>query len=115
MGLDITLTTKKHEIDFRKHNHIFRFVESRIDGEIENCKNYKLKKSEIEELLNRVNTVLDDHSKAEELLPTQGGFFFGNTVYNDDYFEDLEYAKRELTAMLADWVGCEKATFWAWW
>lgn len=115
MGLDITLKTKSHSIDFRKQNYIFRFVEDRIDGKIKNCENYELGKAEIEELLNRVNTVLDDHSKAQELLPTQAGFFFGNTEYNKYYFDDLEYAKRELTAMLADWDGDEKATFWAWW
>ena len=115
MGLDISLKTKTHDIDFRKHNYLFRWVENRIDGEIENCKNYKLTKSDIEELLNSVNEVLADHSKAQELLPTQEGFFFGNTEYDEWYFEDLEYAQRELTAMLADWVGREKATFWAWW
>lgn len=115
MGLDISLTTNNHDIDFRKHNYLFRWVEKRIDGEIENCKHYKLKKSDIEELLNSVNEVLADHSKAQELLPTQGGFFFGNTEYTEWYFIDLEYAQRELTAMLADWVGNEKATFWAWW
>jgi len=114
MGLDISITTKKHDIDFRKHNYLFRWVENRI-GEIENCKHYKLKKSDIEELLNSVNEVLADHSKAQELLPTQSGFFFGSTEYDEWYFNDLEYAQQELTAMLADWVGNEKATFWAWW
>ena len=71
MGLDISLTTKKHDIDFRKHNYLFRWVENRL-GEIENCKHYKLPKSDIEELLNSVNEVLADHSKAKELLPTGG-------------------------------------------
>lgn len=37
MGLDITLKTKSHSIDFRKQNYIFRFVEDRIDGKIKNC------------------------------------------------------------------------------
>ena len=114
MGLDISLKTKKHDIDFRKHNYLFAWVETRI-GEIENCKHYKLKKSDIEELLNSVNEVLADHSKASELLPTQAGFFFGNTEYNEYYFEDLEYARDNLSEMLADWVKNEKATFWAWW
>lgn len=34
--------------------------------------------------------VLADHSKAEELLPSQSGFFFGGTDYDEWYFKDLE-------------------------
>lgn len=26
MGLDISLTTKTHDIDFRKHNYLFRYL-----------------------------------------------------------------------------------------
>lgn len=35
-------------------------------------------------------TVLKDHSKAKELLPTCDGFFFGSTEYDDYYFEQLQ-------------------------
>lgn len=35
--------------------------------------------------------VLDDHSLASELLPTQSGFFFGGTEYDEYYFLDLDY------------------------
>lgn len=114
MGLDINIKTKKHDDDFRKHNYLFRWVESRI-GTIENEETYLLSKDDIQSLLNDINTVLDDHSKAEELLPTQSGFFFGNTEYNNDYFEDLEYAKNTLSAMIDDWEEGEDAEFWAWW
>jgi len=34
--------------------------------------------------------VLKDREKAEELLPTQEGFFFGSTEYDEYYFEALE-------------------------
>ena len=36
------------------------------------------------------NQVLKDHSKAEELLPTMSGFFFGSTDYDDYYYKDVE-------------------------
>ena len=114
MGLDITLRTKNHEIDFRKHNYLFRWVETQV-GEIENCKEYELTKVQVADLLARVNAVLADHGKAEELLPTQAGFFFGGTRYDDWYFDDLEYAKENLTDMLADMEDGETATFWSWW
>jgi hypothetical protein len=42
------------------------------------------------ELLDLCKQVLADHSKAEELLPNQEGFFFGSTNYDELYFSDLE-------------------------
>lgn len=40
--------------------------------------------------------VIVDESVAEKLLPTQSGFFFGNTDYNEWYVEDLQETKRIL-------------------
>ena len=71
MGLDINLKTKKHDDDFRKHNYLFRWVENRV-GDIENEETYYLEKQDIQDLLDTINEVLDDHSKAKELLPTHG-------------------------------------------
>lgn len=45
--------------------------------------------------------VLDDHSKAQELLPTQGGFFFGGTEYDESYFQDLEDTIKILDPLIA--------------
>ena len=112
MGLDINITTKKHDNDFRKHNYLFRWVENRV-GDIENEQTYYLEKQDIQDLLDSINEVLDDHSKAEDVLPTQSGFFFGSTEYDEGYFEDLEYAKDKLSAMIDDWEDGEQAEFWA--
>ena len=115
MGLDITLSTKKHEIYFRKHNYLMAWVEKTTGNEIENCKDIDLTKDQLESLLASINEVLADHGKAPSLLPTQSGFFFGSTEYDEWYFEDLEYAKEHLTGMLADMADEEIATFNAWW
>ena len=40
--------------------------------------------------MNACEDVLDDHSKAEQLLPTGAGFFFGNTDYDEYYFEKVQ-------------------------
>lgn len=37
---------------------------------------------------------------AEELLPTQGGFFFGGTDYNEYYMQDIKYTIEMLTKAL---------------
>lgn len=39
---------------------------------------------------------------AESLLPTQSGFFFGGTNYDQWYYEQLEYTRDILTEILAE-------------
>ena len=81
---------------WRKANQIHRwFVEHIQDGD-DNCREYEVDKSQLVELLAAVEEVLADHSKAEELLPTQEGFFFGGTEYDDDYFGDLDSTAKVL-------------------
>jgi hypothetical protein len=40
---------------------------------------------------------------AEELLPTQSGFFFGSTEYNGYYFSDITDCKQQFTKLLKNW------------
>ena len=66
---------------FRKVNFLLPFFEYG-----ENCSRLEIDGDKIDELLVKCKQVLEDNSLAETLLPTQGGFFFGNTEYNDWYF-----------------------------
>lgn len=45
---------------------------------------------------------LADTTKAEELLPTQEGFFFGGTSYDQWYWWDLQYTVAKLDALMED-------------
>ena len=44
--------------------------------------------------------VLEDSSVAEELLPTQEGFFFGGTEYDEWYWNDLEMTVKGIDAIM---------------
>jgi hypothetical protein len=44
--------------------------------------------------------VIEDPSVAKVLLPTQEGFFFGSTDYDQYYFEDIEATEKMLTELL---------------
>jgi len=44
---------------------------------------------------------IEDPSTAEELLPTEEGFFFGGTSYDQWYYEDLQRTKDMLDKELA--------------
>lgn len=97
MGLDIYVTKVKHrEIGyFRKVNFLVAFFEKK-GFDVQKQTPFAFDKEVAEELLDLCNQVLEDHSKAEELLPTMGGFFFGSTDYDEYYFQDVE--------LVRDWV-----------
>lgn len=46
--------------------------------------------------------VIKDSSVAQENLPTQSGFFFGGTDYDEWYYRDIEHTKKELERVLAN-------------
>ena len=86
---------------WRKANAIHNwFVKNVQDGQ-DDCGHYAVTQADLQNLLDVVTEVLDDHSKAHELLPTQSGFFFGNTEYGDWYFQDLQHTKDSLTNLLS--------------
>jgi len=99
---------------WRKSNQIHMFfVDSCQDG-VDDCRSAYVSQDVLDDLLQRCNDVLNDHSKAEELLPTTDGFFFGGSDYGDWYFSDLEYTKEvleKLNALEGDW-GFEYNSSW---
>ena len=75
---------------WRKANQIHRwFVENIQDGN-DDCKEYWVPAHKLHELYNICKKVLRNHKLAPELLPTQSGFFFGGTDYDEYYFEDIK-------------------------
>lgn len=125
MGLDQKLVITKREkvATFRKENHLRQwFIDHDIIDDEDNCVYRRIEKEELVELINDIKAVLEDHSKAEDLLPLcDGGFFFG--VYSDDadaynkfYFEDLENELVQLTEVLnkVDWEN-ECLEYYDWW
>ena len=48
------------------------------------------------------NMVIKDDSVAMELLPSEGGFFFGSTEYNQYYIQDLKHTIEICDKALAD-------------
>jgi hypothetical protein len=86
---------------WRKANAVHQwFVDNCQKGE-DDCREAYVSREQLEELLGVVNEVLADHSKADELLPTQSGFFFGSTEYDEYYFGDLELTKKILKNALS--------------
>jgi len=91
----------KFEVAYwRKANHVHRwFVDNVQDGTDEGQTAY-VSDDQLRELRNLAQEVLDDHKLAEDLLPTQEGFFFGSTGYDEGYFTDLEDTVKQLDMAL---------------
>lgn len=49
--------------------------------------------------------VILDHRVAEELLPAQGGFFFGGTDYDQWYLRDVKHTKTGIDKVLENGAG----------
>lgn len=116
MGLDIYIEKKvrrsKELAYFRKANFLIPFIEDYYDiVELENCEEIKLDKYCIEELIIRCKQVLEDHSKAEELLPVKEGFFFGSTEYDQGYFENVQLVKDTCLDLLEEFSSLEDGEY----
>jgi hypothetical protein len=74
---------------WRKENAIHQwFVDNCQDG-VDDCRKSYVSREKLQELRSICERVLLDNSLADELLPTQSGFFFGSTEYDDWYFNGL--------------------------
>lgn len=78
---------------WRKSNAIHKWFVDNVQEGTDDCGEYEVSYEKLEELLDIINQILTDKSKADSLLPTQSGFFFGDTKYDQYYFDDLEYTK----------------------
>jgi len=86
---------------WRKANAIHKwFVEHCADG-VDNCQDIYVSVQKAKDLLNACNEVIADHSLAKSELPTQDGFFFGSTKYDEYYYEDIVYTKEILEKVIA--------------
>ena len=85
---------------WRKANALHKwFVDNCAEGE-DDCRKVYVSKEQLESLLSLCEEILKDHSKANELLPTQSGFFFGGLEYDEWYFQDLKYTRDLIKSIL---------------
>jgi hypothetical protein len=89
---------------WRKFNALHAwFVENCQDG-IDNCKEHYVSKQQLEELLSTLKEIdsSNEISTAEKNLPTQSGFFFGGTEYDEYYFEEVKETIETLESLLSE-------------
>jgi hypothetical protein len=75
---------------WRKANQIHKWFVDNVQEGNDNCGNYYVNSTTLEELLELCKKVQADHSLAESLLPSASGFFFGGTEYDEWYFDSID-------------------------
>jgi hypothetical protein len=124
MGLDMYLMKRQkgsnsHEDEaevayWRKANQIRGWFGEKVG--VANCEYSAVTKELLEELVRDCKEVLQDHDLAGRILPTQSGFFFGSTEYDEWYFDDLERTIEMVSRVIeeTDWE-TEEVAYFEWW
>ena len=86
---------------WRKANAVHQWFVKNVQDDVDDCKSYWVPRKKLLELQDVCNQVLADVTLASSLLPTQGGFFFGNLEYDEWYMENLEITLQNIQKALS--------------
>lgn len=122
MGLDMYLFERKTDTElmyWRKANQIRRwFVDHLNDFDpSDNLGKYDVSREVLQDLIDDIDYVLEDESieRAEEVMPTSSGFFFGNTEYDEYYFDKLRYTRERIQEILDTTSEEDEIYYTEWW
>ncbi len=100
-GIEPRLVFVRYEVlMWRKANAIHNWFVQNVQEGVDDCGEYEVSEEDLRKLLKDVEEVLKDKSKAPEILPTTDGFFFGDTDYDEYYFDDLKYTAKGIKNVL---------------
>lgn len=94
---------------WRKSNQIHAWFVREVQEGVDQCQTAYVDPDKLRELRALCRTVLDarngddGEAVAQRLLPTQAGFFFGGTGYDEYYYSDLQETVQALDRLLADY------------
>lgn len=98
MGLDHWVVARSKEennddegvfiAEWRKANAIHKWFVKHVQKGLDDCEEYQVTRDQLLALKNLCAQVLK--TKNTKLLPTQSGFFFGGTDYDDYYWDQLK-------------------------
>jgi hypothetical protein len=92
---------------WRKANYIHAwFVRNVQEGE-DDCRKYHVSNDDLSNLVSLCKQVLENPALASELLPTQPGFFFGSTNYDEYYVRAI----RDTVEMLEPYINDDTGYF----
>ena len=87
---------------WRKANQIHHWFVNQVQDGNDDCQLSVVPKEKLEELYEIVGRIKKNPKLASTLLPTQEGFFFGSTSYDQWYYDDIELTYQILSKVLQD-------------
>ena len=101
---------------WRKANAIHRWFVANVQNGEDKCEKHFVSREDLRALLSLCDQVLAerDPELADELLPTESGFFFGGTEYDDWYWEGIQETAdglRRIDAWIASDAGSSNWDF----
>ncbi len=87
---------------WRKANAIHDWFVREVQAGVDECQESPVSASKLKELRDLCREVMADKKKANLILPTKSGFFFGDTSYDEWYFMHIENTEKQLTEILED-------------
>lgn len=76
---------------WRKANAVHKYFVDKCANGVDECQRIFVPLGDLKVLVSICEQVLNDNALAPALLPTQDGFFFGSTDYDDYYFKKIKY------------------------
>ena len=76
---------------WRKANAIHNWFVNNVQDGVDNCENYNVSKAQLLQLREVCQRSIVNRDNGQPVeLETISGFFFGNTEYNEGYWQDLQ-------------------------
>jgi hypothetical protein len=92
---EVEMSYEEYNAYFRKVNFLFYYFDRTLGKMYDQCYAF-VELEDVDDLIDRCEQVLKDHKLAHSLLPTQDGFFFGSTDYDDWYFSDVKDCLKQM-------------------
>jgi hypothetical protein len=89
VGFEIDTVTAKIGY-WRKSNAIHKWFVDNVQDGVDDCGKYSVSWKDLDNLRAICQSVLETPERAPDLLPAQSGFFFGDTSYDEYYFDGLK-------------------------
>lgn len=85
---------------WRKANQIHKWFVDNVQNGKDECQKEYVSRDQLQALRDLCVQVIANPDQAEKLLPSESGFFFGGTSYDEGYFSDLEDTIKIIDAAL---------------
>ena len=92
---------------WRKANAIHKWFVDKVQEGVDDCKEYYVSPEQLKELLSICKKIVDNPAMSGNVLPTQSGFFFGGTEYDEYYMQDIKNTIEIIEKVLKDEEDCK--------